>query len=192
MSGTCAAAELAAQATPIPVTVVDSTTLAMGVGFAVLSAAEAARTGGDPGAVSDIARRRAGGSTTYFFVDDLHHLRRGGRIGPATAMLGSALSVKPVLTVAEGEIRPSERFRTESKALARLAELGLAALARAGGNGADVAVYHLDNLPRALRLVDRLAGRPTSSVEVMVVEMSPVLGVHVGPGTVGVVVSPRL
>ena len=78
--------------------------------------------------VADLVRRRAAASTTYFYVDSLEYLRRGGRIGTAAAMLGSALSVKPLLTVADGEIQAYERVRTESKALARLEELGLAAL----------------------------------------------------------------
>ena len=80
-----------------------------------------------------MAPARAQASTTYFYVDTLEFLRRGGRIGPAAAMLGSALSVKPLLTVTDGQIRPCERVRTESRALARLEELSLAALAAAAG-----------------------------------------------------------
>ena len=108
-------------------------------------------------------------------------------------MLGSALSVKPLLTVADGVIQAFERVRTESKALARLEELGLAALARAAGQSArvDVAVHHLDNLDGAVRLVDRLSGRVPGS-DIVVSEVSAVLGVHVGPGTLGIVVSPEV
>ena len=104
----------------MPVTVVDCRTLAMAAGFAVLSAAAAARSGSAAEAVVRIAQDRAAASTTYFYVDTLEFLRRGGRIGPAAAVLGSALSVKPLLTVADGQIRPCERVRTESRALARL------------------------------------------------------------------------
>lgn len=194
MSGTYGAAELAAQSSPVPVTVVDSTTLAMATGFAALSAAQAAGSGHDAAAVAELARRRAAAATTYFYVQDLHYLRRGGRIGPAAAVFGSALAVKPLLTVTDGQIRPYERVRTESKALARLEELGLAALARAAGESdqVDVAVHHLDNRAGADRLVDRLGGRVTTSGDILVAEMSAVLGVHVGPGTLGVVVSPRV
>jgi len=138
-------------------------------------------------------RRRAAAATTYFYVDSLEYLRRGGRIGTAAAMLGSALAVKPLLTVVDGEIRPYERVRTESKALTRLEELSLGALARmTARNGAvDVAVHHLDNSDGARRLADRL-GAEVRVGDVVISEVSAVLGVHVGPGTVGIVVSPRI
>jgi DegV family protein with EDD domain len=194
MSGTFAAAELAAESATLPVHVLDTTTLAMAMGFAVLSGAELARSGADATTVADVIRRRAAASTTYFYVESLDYLRRGGRIGAAAALLGSALSVKPLLTVDGGEIRPHERVRTESKALARLEELGVAALARAAGSSdhVDVAVHHLDNAAGAERLVGRLRGRVSTLGEVEVVEVSAVLGAHVGPGTLGVVVSPRV
>ena len=144
-------------------------------------------------AVAERVRRRAAASETYFYVDSLEYLRRGGRIGTAAAMLGSALSVKPLLTVADGEIRAYERVRTESKALTRLTELGLAALARAAGRSdqVDVAVHHLDNAAGAAQLADRLAGRVPAG-EIVIAEVSAVLGVHVGPGTLGIVVSPHV
>jgi DegV family protein with EDD domain len=167
-------------------------TLAMAVGFAVLTGAEVARSGAAPAEVVAQVRRRAAAATTYFYVDSLEYLRRGGRIGTAAAMLGSALAVKPLLTVTDGEIRPYERVRTESKALARLEELTLDALARAASNGAvDVAVHHLDNPDGARRLVERLQDRVLTG-SVVISEVSAVLGVHVGPGTVGIVVSPRV
>ena len=143
--------------------------------------------------MASAVRRRAAASTTYFYVDSLEYLRRGGRIGMAAAMLGSALAVKPLLTVADGEIRPYERVRTQSKALTRLWELSLAAIERAASiHGlADVAVHHLDNPDGAQRLVDRLSGRVQVG-EIVISEVSAVLGVHVGPGTLGIVVSPRV
>ena len=192
ISGTCGAAQVAAASVDIPIIVVDSMTLAMAVGFAVLTGAEVARSGGAPEEVAARVRRRAAAATTYFYVDSLEYLRRGGRIGTAAAMLGSVLAVKPLLTVDDGEIRPYERVRTESKALSRLEELSLDALARAAASdgAVDVAVHHLDNPDGARRLVDRLHGRvPTG--DIVVSEVSAVLGVHVGPGTVGIVVSPR-
>ncbi|HVH22734.1 MAG TPA: DegV family protein [Pseudonocardia sp.] len=193
ISGTCAAAERAASTAPVPVTVVDSATLAMAAGFAVLSGAAAARAGDSAETVAALVRRRAIATTTYFYVDNLEYLRRGGRIGTAAAVLGSALSVKPLLTVTDGVIQAYERVRTESKALARLEELGLAALAQAAGqtDRVDVAVHHLDNLEGAQRLVDRLSGRVVGS-DIVVSEVSAVLGVHVGPGTLGIVVSPQV
>jgi DegV family protein with EDD domain len=192
ISGTYGAAQVAAASVHIPIIVVDSMTLAMAVGFAVLTGAEVARSGAAPAEVVAQVRRRAAAATTYFYVDSLEYLRRGGRIGTAAAMLGSALAVKPLLTVTDGEIRPYERVRTESKALARLEELSLDALARAASNGAvDVAVHHLDNPDGARRLVERLQDRVLTG-SVVISEVSAVLGVHVGPGTVGIVVSPRV
>jgi len=193
ISGTYGAARVAAASVDIPVIVVDSMSLAMAVGFAALTGAGLARSGAAPQEVVASVRRRTAAATTYFYVDSLEYLRRGGRIGPAAAMLGSALAVKPLLTVANGEIRPCERVRTESKALSRLEELSLDALTQAGqSNGAvDVAVHHLDNPDGARRLVNRLSGQVPSG-NILVSEVSAVLGVHVGPGTLGIVVSPRV
>jgi DegV family protein with EDD domain len=193
ISGTCAAAQVAAASVGIPIVVVDSLTLAMGVGFAALSGAAAARSGATSDEVASRVRRRAAAATTYFYVDNLEYLRRGGRIGTAAAMLGSALAVKPLLTIADGEVRPYERVRTESKALSRLEELSLEALKRAGVvNGAvDVAVHHLDNPDGARRLVDRLSSQVRGG-DIVISEVSAVLGVHVGPGALGIVVSPRV
>jgi DegV family protein with EDD domain len=193
ISGTCSAAQVAAASVDIPIDVVDSMTLAMAAGYAALAGAEAARSGAASDGVASTVRRRAAASTTYFYVDSLEYLRRGGRIGMAAAMLGSALAVKPLLTVANGEIRPYERVRTESKALTRLWELGLAALEQAASAHGlvDVAVHHLDNLDGARRLVDRLSGQVQVG-DIVISEVSAVLGVHVGPGTLGIVVSPRV
>ena len=193
ISGTCAAAERAAADAAVPVTVVDCRTLAMAAGFAVLSAAAGASSGASAAVVAQLAADRARASRTYFYVDTLEFLRRGGRIGPAAAVLGSALSVKPLLTVTDGQIRPCERVRTESRALARLEELSLAALASAAGRSdhVDVAVLHMDNEDGAARLVERLQRRVRGS-EVSGREVSAVIGVHVGPGMLGVVVAPRI
>ena len=160
ISGTCGAAEIAAGTAAVPVIVVDSRHAGDGrrVRRAVRGGGRAGRRSAE--AVAALVRRRAAASTTYFYVDSLEYLRRGGRIGTAAAVLGSALSVKPLLTVADGEIRAYERVRTESKALARLEELGLAALARAAGRSdhVDVAVHHLDNA-RGGAAARRPAGR---------------------------------
>lgn len=194
MSGTWEAATLAAVGASLPVTVVDTRTLAMAAGFAVLSGAEAAAAGAGPDEVVAVITARAAAASTYFYVDSLDHLRRGGRIGAAAALLGSALAMKPLLTISEGEVRPHERVRTTSKALARLEELGLlAALARAAGSSdrVDVMVHHLDDEQAAQQLADRLRSRLPRHSAVQVSQVSAVVGVHVGPGTLGIVVSPR-
>ncbi len=194
VSGTIDAAAVAAPDAPVPVTVVDAGTVAMATGFAVLAGARAARTGASADRVAETVERSAAASTTYFCVADLEHLRRGGRIGAAAALVGSALAVKPLLTVENGTIRPYERVRTRARAHARLAELALAALAEAAAthSAVDLAVHHLDDLAAAERLRDALRERPLPPGELVMAELSAVLGVHVGPGTLGVVIAPRL
>ena len=202
ISGTCDAAELAAQDAPIPVTVLDSGTLAMALGYAALAGAGAAADGAAAREVAGLVERRAAASSAFFSVDSLDYLRRGGRIGAAQALLGSALAVKPLLTVSDGVIQPYERVRTRAKAVARLQELacaaGVSAAAPAGGSGVgiDLAVHHLDAGAAADELADQLQialGSAGVRVEELVVsQVSAVLGVHVGPGTLGVVVSPRV
>ncbi|GAA1904156.1 DegV family protein [Lapillicoccus jejuensis] len=192
MSGTVQSAQLAAGQAPLPVTVVDARTLGMAMGYAVLSAAQAAGRGAGPEEVAAVARARAAASSVAFYVDTLEHLRRGGRIGAASALLGSALAIKPILTIREGAIEPLERVRTSSRALARLAALALEAAGRAPGV-VDVAVQHLDGEARAQGLAQQLrADLPADRVgEVVVGQLGAVVGAHVGPGTVAVVVSPR-
>jgi DegV family protein with EDD domain len=193
ISGTWEAAETAAQGAPLPVTAVDSGSLGMVTGFAALSGASCAEAGGGADDVAATVRTRAELSTIYFCVDNLEYLRRSGRINAGAALIGSVLSVKPLLTIAEGEIRPYERVRTSSRALARLEELSVAALAQAAGRSSavDVALHHLDGRHAAQRLADALTGRVRIAAEVLVCEVSAVLGAHVGPGTVGVVIAPR-
>lgn len=190
MSSTIQSAQLAASQSPIPVRVVDSRSLGMAMGFAALAGAEAARAGAGADVVEDLMRRTAHGSVVGFYVDTLEYLRRGGRIGAASALLGSALSIKPILGLRNGNIVPVERVRTSSKALDRLARLATDAVAAAGAR-VQIAVHHLDNPDRASDLADRLSGA-IEGAEVPVVELGAVVGAHVGPGTVAFAVTPRL
>jgi DegV family protein with EDD domain len=191
MSSTVESAHLAAQQSPVPVSVVDSRSLGMAMGYAVLSAAALAEQGGSLEAVAAQARSRAATSTVVFYVDTLEHLRRGGRIGSASAFLGSALAIKPILGLADGHIRPMEKVRTSSRALARLEELAAAA-AQASASPVDIAVHHLDSQTRAEDLAGRLRARVGAGEGVVeVVELGAVVGAHVGPGTIAVAVSPR-
>ncbi len=194
MSGTVESAMLAAGQSPVTVEVVDSRSIGMAMGYAVLSAAEAARRGENAKTVAAIASSRAEAATVIFYVDTLEHLRRGGRIGAASALLGSALAIKPLLALADGHIQPIEKVRTAARALSRLEELALKAVEAAGRSGVDIAVHHLDSQTRASDLVDRLRTRlPTTATTatVVLVELGAVVGVHVGPGTIAVAISPR-
>ncbi|MFC4584656.1 DegV family protein [Sphaerisporangium corydalis] len=187
MSGTVDSARVAAEDALIPVDVVDSGSLAMGLGFPVLAAARAAREGGTLTDVAALARDLAARTRSFFYVDTLEHLRRGGRIGAAATLLGSALSIKPLLHIDDGAISPLEKVRTAGRALARLEELAV----RAAGDGpADVAVHHLAAPGRARTLADHLAKRIPALVSLRVVEVGAVVGVHVGPGMLGITVAP--
>lgn len=188
MSGTVESARLAAKEAPIPVRVVDSRSLGMGLGFSVLAAARAAVAGGDLDAVADAAVRRIRATRSLFYVDTLEHLRRGGRIGTAATLLGSALMIKPLLRITDGRIAPLEKVRTTSRALARLEEL---ALELAGDRPVDIAVQHLATPVRAAALAGHLRERVPQLHDLYVGEVGPVIGAHVGPGMLGVVVSRR-
>src|SRR5699024_891231 len=143
MSATLESAQLAAGQVPVKVHVVDSRALGMTMGFAVLAAAEAAEAGAAGSEIAQLVRRNVESGSAIFYVDTLEHLRRGGRIGKASAMLGSALSIKPLLTLTDGHIEPLERVRTASKALSRLEARTLAATAEMDApEGVDVAVQH--------------------------------------------------
>jgi DegV family protein with EDD domain len=191
MSGTYESARLAAQEASLPVRAVDSRQLGMGTGYAVLAAADVLDRGGSAEEATGAALARAAATTSLFYVDTLEYLRRGGRIGAAAALLGSALAVKPLLEIRDGRIATREKVRTAARAISRLEELAVGAAEPAP---VDVTVAHLANPSRAealagtltRRLADRLGGR-----EVTVGEVGAVIGAHVGPGMVAVVVAPR-
>jgi DegV family protein with EDD domain len=188
LSGTWDAARLAAaQVGEHVVTVIDSRSTAMGTGFAVLAAARAAAQGANAADAADAARRTALATRTLFVVDTLEHLRRGGRIGPAAAVLGSALAVKPVLHVVDGEVVPLEKVRTTGRALHRLVQRAVDA---AGPGPASVAIHHLAAPERAERLAGELRERLPNLRELHVSEIGAAIGAHVGPGAVGIVVVP--
>ncbi len=190
LSGTLDAARLAASevaADGIEVHVVDSGTIAMGLGFAALAAADAARQGAGAQDVAELARDAAARASVLFSLDSLEHLRRGGRIGPAATLLGTALQVKPILHVTGGRIQALDKVRTSTKALARLEQR---ALERAGTAPVDLAVHHLDAPERAEQLADRLRGQVPGLRRLYLSQVGASVGPHVGPGVLGVVVAP--
>lgn len=189
MSATYESALLAAKETDLPIQVVDTRSIAMGEGFAVVSGAHAARDGADVMTVARIIRERAAATRVFFYVDTLEYLRRGGRVSAARAAVGQALQVKPLLQVEDGRVERVEQVRTAGKALARLAELAVASASEPGL--VDVAVQHLGAPERADALAEDLRRRlPGASIVVGTV--GGVVGAHVGPGMVAVVVAPRI
>jgi DegV family protein with EDD domain len=120
-------------------------------------------------------------------VDTLEHLRRGGRIGSAAALVGSALAVKPVLHVVDGQVVALEKVRTSTRALNRIVQR---AADVAGNHPVGVAVHHLAAPERAQRLTEQLIARLADVRELHVSELGAAVGAHVGPGAVGVVIDP--
>jgi DegV family protein with EDD domain len=186
ISGTVEAArqakeQLAEQAGSDRVTVIDSELACGGLGLVALAGAKAANGGGELGEVVERVQRTRADLKMWFAVDTLEFLRRGGRIGAAQAWLGSALKIKPILTL-DKEITPIERVRTGGKALRRLVEYA----EQRHADGADAwVVQHIQAPEEAAELVaatEAVMGCPP----VFVSEIGPVIGTHVGPGLLGV------
>lgn len=195
-SATISSAEIAGQSCAANVRVVDSGSMGMAMGFAVLAAANAAQDGASADEVEQIARAVADRSRSFLYVDTLEHLRRGGRIGRASSVLGSALAIKPLLTIQDGAIELLEKVRTSGKALTRLRALAVEAAAEIGDepdtDGVDIAVQHLDAQQRAEVLAEQLAADVPNARQIVLVELGAALGAHVGPGMLAVAVAPRL
>jgi DegV family protein with EDD domain len=169
------------------IVVLDSRTGAAGHGLMAVAADNAAKAGANAQEAADAAVKVGERMTILFAVDTLEYLRRGGRIGPAAALLGSAFAVKPLLHLVDGHIEPLEKVRTSAKAIARLEEL---AVERAGHGPVDAAVHHLANPDRAAALAERLRDRLPGLGDLLVSEVGAVVGAHVGPGMLAVVVAP--
>ena len=185
LSGTADSARLAAQhvAPGIDARVVDSGSIAMGLGFDVIAAAEAALAGASVDEVVKAAE--TADTTTLFYVDTLEHLRRGGRVTATSALVGAALAVKPLLVVRDGQIALLEKVRTPSKALTRLKEL----VVEAAGDGiVEIAIHHLAAPERAARLEAEVREAVPRLSQLYVSEVGAVVGAHAGPGLLGVVV----
>jgi len=195
MSGTLESAQLAARdaaALGVRVEVVDTRQVGVATGYAVEAALAVLDAGGSLDEAAAAATARAEAATSLFYVDTLEHLRRGGRIGAAAALLGGALAVKPLLTLSDGTVTSLEKVRTSGRALARLLDLAVEA---AGDGPVDACVAHLAAPDRAATLAEQLGERITDQLEgreVRVLELGAVLGAHVGPGMVAVCVAPRL
>jgi DegV family protein with EDD domain len=179
-SGTHQSAVTAAGAmSDFDVRVVDTRTVTMGQGLVALAAAEAAAAGVDAGAISDLAAEVALRTRVYGAIDTLEHLQRGGRIGAARAMLGSMLSIKPVIQVSNGIVAEESKQRTRSRCLEYLAGKVRAAAPLERLAVCDGAAPDLDKFLGLLDGVEVHHG-------LLTVELGPVVGTHTGPGTIGV------
>ncbi len=183
-SGTLATAEQAAAAVgeQCHIEVIDSGTVSMAMGFAVLAAARAASDGADLDACAEIARSVLDRQRLAVMLDTLDYLRRGGRIGRAQAFLGGLLRLKPILTVRDGEAVPLSRVRTRKKAMSELLRLCLDQ-----GPIDEAAIMHSTSPDDARMLADEIAAR-MPDLPVHIGRIGPVIGVHGGPGLIGIAV----
>ncbi len=177
----------AAAQSRVPVHVIDSRTTGMSLGYAVLAAARVAGAGGGPRRVLGALAKRLTGSCELIYVDTLEYLRRGGRIGAAAHLVGSALSMKPLLTMEDGLVAPLDRVLGTERALRRMVET---AVRRASNQNVDIAIEHFGAAARAARVLSRLQSRLHRIREITLTEVSSAIGVHVGPGAVGISISP--
>jgi len=183
LSGTLQSATQARELLPqgSNVELMDSQTTTLAMGFQVLAAAQAAADGADLTECLHIAELTKANSGVYFMVDTLEFLHRGGRIGGAQRFLGTALGTKPILYIHEGKIASLERVRTKGKALNRLVDLVVERCS--GKKSVRLAGVHA-NSPLEVNMVLDKAAQLLNPIETIVADLSPVIGTHVGPGTV--------
>jgi DegV family protein with EDD domain len=190
LSGTISSAVQAKELVPkASVEIIDSNATAMALGFQVLAAARAAEAGRPFAQVAEIARRGAAHTGIVFAVDTLEFLHRGGRIGGAARLLGTALNLKPVLELVDGRIEPVERVRTKAKARARLLEIIQEKVK--GKPNLRLATVHAAAEAEAMELLEQAVAL-LKPVESVVAVASPAVGAHAGPGTVGLAYSTDL
>lgn len=167
------------------VTIVDSKSTGMGLGFQALEVARAAKNGANFKECTDLARKAVATTGIYFAVSTLEFLRRGGRIGGASAFLGTALGIKPVLELRDGQIEAVEKIRTMTKAIDRTIEM----MSRQVDHRRPLRISALHaNAPAEAENILKKACAcfpPSEIAEAFSAPVSPVIGTHTGPGTVG-------
>lgn len=183
LSGTISSANAARAALPhCNIELLDSLSASLGLGLPVIKAAQAARAGASRMEVIAVAEQAIESSDLYFTVDTLEYLRRGGRLGRGAALLGTIFSIKPILTVRDGEILPVERVRTRKRALDRLFEI-----AAAEDPVTEIAVAHGTTEDDA-RYLRRRLGELYPDAHFLMSRVGPVIGAHAGPGIIGTLV----
>jgi DegV family protein with EDD domain len=162
--------------------IVDSQSTAMAMGFQAISAARAGADGASLVECKTVAERAQAYSGVYFMVDTLEFLHRGGRIGGAQRLLGTALNLKPILAVQNGKVEPIERIRTKGKAMERLVEIIVEQCKEKAP--VRLATLHANAHDDAKQVLENACSR-IDVTEKIFTEVSPVVGAHAGPGTIG-------
>jgi DegV family protein with EDD domain len=164
-----------------PITIIDSMSSAMGLGFQVIRAAEMLEAGKE---LQEIEQELAAMQETmqvYFIVDNLEYLSRGGRISKLGGFLGNMLKLKPILSLRSGEIVLFDKVRTSGKAIKQMLE----ELEKHHADLHKINVIHVDALQAAERLRAKI--EETYSVPIYLIEAGPVIGTHLGPGMLGII-----
>jgi len=164
-----------------PITIVDSLSSAMGLGFQVMRAGEMLEDGCQVKVIEAAINEIKQAMRVYFIVDDLEYLSRGGRISKAGSVLGNILKLKPILTVRSGEIMLHDKVRTTGKAIQRMLE----ELEKHREHLHKISVIHVDAPENGQRLQRKI--QQNYDVPVYCIEAGPVLGTHLGPGTLGII-----
>ena len=185
LSGTVGAAQTTAAELGDAVRVIDSKSAAMGTGFVSLAAARAAAEGADLDTVAQAATAAAQRSHAFIVVHQLDNLRRSGRIGGAAAWLGTALALKPLLRIDDGQLVLAQRVRTSGKAVAAMIDQVCEVV---GESPAALAVHHVANPGGAADVAAALADRLPACQPAIVTDLGPVLALHVGSGALAVCV----
>ncbi|MDF1499952.1 MAG: DegV family protein [Anaerolineales bacterium] len=187
LSGTLQSAQQAKAMFPgAKIELVDSQSTAMAMGFQVLAAARARERGASFEKSLEIAKGAHNQTGVFFVVDTLEYLHRGGRIGGASKLFGTALNIKPLLQVTGGRVESFEKIRTKSKAIERMLDVVEERLD--GEDTIRIAALHAAAESEAVRILEA-AKKRLDPVEAMISVVSPVVGNHAGPGTVGLVYS---
>ncbi|MHC3002718.1 DegV family protein [Gordonia metallireducens] len=189
LSGTWSSARLAAEKFSGQVRIVDSRSVGLAVGFTAIAAAQASADGADRDRVYESAIRQAATVDSLLCVQQLDNLRQSGRISAAGKLFGSALSIKPILHMVDGTLQLKERHRTFSKALDKMVD---AAVESAGGRAVTVGVQHCETPDVAAEVLATLRNRLRMVTSELTVDLGPILGSHVGPGSVGIVIASHL
>jgi DegV family protein with EDD domain len=188
ISGTVDSALSAKEQVPdLTVRVIDSAFSAMGQGFIAVAAARAAAAGKSINEVVLEAERMRDTVNLLFVVDTLEYLHKGGRIGGAKWLLGTALNIKPLLHFEDGLITSLSQTRTKKKGVIELLDIAEERLS--GGRMVEAAIVHVDCLDEGKKLMDMVKDRFNPS-EVYISDVSPVVGTHVGPGGLGLAFYP--
>lgn len=167
---------------------VDSESVSMGMGFQIMAAVKVLDNGGSVEEALQAIERVKENLEIYFYVETLEYLEKGGRIGKAKSLLGSLLNIKPILQLKEGEIQPFEKVRGFKKGFKRLYDLVREYLGDSDPGQIQLAIMHIENQENAIKLKEKIL-KDLGIDEIYVRELGPIVGTHIGPGVLGIVLN---